>query len=628
MANTKRKKLTISIVTRGRDCCLSKCVNRLLEQDCSEVFIHIIDNNDKPLPCTSEKVKYFHEKHVGIPYARNRALAECHTPFMAFIDDDCLPSKNWIQQTLRAINKHPSSAFIIGQTKLLNHGYFPQNNFKRYLTWFNSNIKKKGQFACLGIDTKNIVFNIKKISGINFDTNFSIFEDVDFGVELNQRGLTGHYFPKMVVEHPEVSSPIKIITKNFHRGRFKFFIEQKWGNADNYQPLTIFQLVLNTIRDPVSFFSQVTEYSFGLGFQQSKYHPNPEKLITIVNSIDHSANGERARETYQFLKKNGQNVITFDSRKAFDRVTDNILSIFEFPTAFLKYRFFRFLKFSLHLSVDHHFIFSEFNLRSQTINKYLQSVGTKIAIFQCSEDIACIPNKNYYSFYDSPTIFSEENKNHAIKDIESKAFHCGDFVSFHWYSFLKLAKKKGYNISHPYILNWGCKPFLSENNILFSEHHEIVYLGSTDSPWINPPLLSRLQSDSKTPIRIFGYGKPVPGSVHSGFMNNLSDLKRYKFGLITITNDELRNNGFSAKHLLYISYGLPVLCPEWRQDKLLEPATIYYNEKNFNQQIKKYSQKKEWLKKHHAAIKLSQELAWDKTLQPLLTKIKSIYEEE
>ena len=106
-------------------------------------------------------------------------------------------------------------------------------------------------------------------------------------------------------------------------------------------------------------------------------------------------------------------------------------------------------------------------------------------------------------------------------------------------------------------------------------------------------------------------------------MKNLNDLSQYQFGLITITDDLLRNHGFSAKYLSYLEYGLPVLCPEWRRDKLLEPATIYYNEKNFNQQIKKYFQEKLWTKKHLAALKLSRQLNWQKNLQPLLSSLST-----
>jgi hypothetical protein len=42
-------------------------------------------------------------------------------------------------------------------------------------------------------------------------------------------------------------------------------------------------------------------------------------------------------------------------------------------------------------------------------------------------------------------------------------------------------------------------------------------------------------------------------------------LLSYQAGLITCTRDELRRDGFSAKHLQYLAHGLPVLAPEWRR---------------------------------------------------------------
>jgi hypothetical protein len=110
-------------------------------------------------------------------------------------------------------------------------------------------------------------------------------------------------------------------------------------------------------------------------------------------------------------------------------------------------------------------------------------------------------------------------------------------------------------------------------------------------------------------------------------MKNLDNISNYQFGLLTFTNDQLRNSGFSAKHLTYISYGLPILCPEWRQDPILKSATIYYNENNFQKQIEKYSQKKLWQKKHQAALKLAQKLNWETTLEPIIPIIYKIQNE-
>ncbi|HKZ42287.1 MAG TPA: hypothetical protein VJ044_15090, partial [Candidatus Hodarchaeales archaeon] len=113
---------------------------------------------------------------------------------------------------------------------------------------------------------------------------------------------------------------------------------------------------------------------------------------------------------------------------------------------------------------------------------------------------------------------------------------------------------------------------------------------------------------------------------YKGYLKKHSHLADYQFGLITITNDPLRKIGFSAKHLLYVSYGLPVLCPIWRQDKTLEPATIYYNKHNFNERVRKYCTETLWREKHEAAMRLARQMPWRKTLRPLVKRIDEYFQ--
>jgi len=131
---------------------------------------------------------------------------------------------------------------------------------------------------------------------------------------------------------------------------------------------------------------------------------------------------------------------------------------------------------------------------------------------------------------------------------------------------------------------------------------------------------------TKNPIDIYSYQQSnLEYKIKTlGYLKDLSKLNQYQFGLITISKDKLRSNSFSAKHLTYISYGLPVFCPEWRRDPLLKSATIYYNENNFESQFKKYSQKKFWDQLHQSTLKLAQKLNWNQTLLPILSIIYQI----
>jgi hypothetical protein len=94
-------------------------------------------------------------------------------------------------------------------------------------------------------------------------------------------------------------------------------------------------------------------------------------------------------------------------------------------------------------------------------------------------------------------------------------------------------------------------------------------------------------------------------------------LADYQFGLITTSLDELRRDGFSAKHLDYIAYGLPVLVPEWRRHLDLLRGSLPYSEETFASTIEQHSDETSWQAASDEAYAQAEQLTWARTLQPL-----------
>ena len=612
----------------------------VIDNDYQKSAKKIVSRFKKLLP-----VVWIHEKKVGIPHARNRALLNCRTKYLAFVDDDCLLDSKWTFQALKSISSHSEVTFVIGKTKLQN----PNNivalaQFKSYTEWFQQNINPKNNLInSQALDTKNIVLNLKKINHLRFDPRFKIFEDIDFGLQFKQKKLTGIYNPKMLIFHSEEVNFFKAIKKNYLRGQFRYQLYQKWDNFDHFYPFSFSSIPINVLRllKPLRWklpelISLVLNYVFDLGYLQAKYHPNPHNnLISLTNSYDQAANEERIKHIFDFLSTHKFSPLKFDSQKEFDLVTGSLRSVFIYPINFISYRFYRWLKFHFRLKVDDQLFYHKLLLRGQITRRYLIRSHTKIAIIQHPEDLfAAISPHPYKVIYDSPTIYSQEiilsqkygsHIQNKITSLENKIFQESDIVSFHWYSFFKLAQKLNLTISHPLVLNWGCQPPHNLKFAQFSSQPKIIYIGKLNSDWINPKLLLQIQNTSPVAVDIFSYETPsLPNLKTKGFLSDLNRLNQYQFGLITISNDQLRNNGFSAKYLNYLEQGLPVLCPDWRQDKLLKPATIYYNEKNFNQKIRQYTNPGLWQRKHLAALKLSRKLTWGKNLTPLLKIIPQL----
>jgi len=626
---SKLNTLTIVVVTYRRSIHLIRCIESILKQKHLPKQIYIIDNDYQKSAKhvynkykQTKNLKYFCEPQKGISKARNLALKTCRTKYIAFIDDDCQLSSNWSQIVFDLIKK-TNLTFFQGniQTKSTNNKLVTVQQ-KTYQEWINKPYS---------LDTKNLIINLKVIkkNNICFDPDLPIFEDVDFGLQIKKHHLKGKFIKDLTVKHQEISNLKVLIKKYYFRGKIKYVLNKKWNNFDNFKPNFISNLK-NILKKPKDILSVIFNQCFNFGFLVAKlrsYTPN-YNTITIVNNIDKSANGERCSKITNFLKTNGYQVELVNSQKIFEKEIKNKFNCLYQPIIYPLYRLLRHLYYQSHKKItpSSYIFYLELIVRGKIIKRYLQKKQTKLAIIQYPEDITVgLESNNFKIIFDLPTIYSEETKNHQIFKLENKIFKKNIPICFHWYSILNYAKKINLKPKNNFILNWGCNSQIKISQ--YSSYPKIVHIGNLNSPWVNQKLLKRIQT--KTPIDIYSYEKPniLYNIKMLGFLKNLSKLSQYQFGLITISKDQFRKNSFSAKHLTYFSYGLPVFCPEWRKDPLLAPATIYYNEDNFEKQFKKYSQKNLWVKKHQAAIKIAKKLDWKKTLIPLLNVIYKIENE-
>lgn len=586
--------LTIAVLTYRRQKQLELCLKSIKDQKFQPKDILVIDS---------------FKRKTSIPISRNIALNKCQTKYLAFVDDDCILDKNWINSGYRFLKSHPKLAYVVGQTKLLNpQSTLALSQYSSYQNWFSHHHT---------LDTKNVIFNLSLIKDLRFDPKFKIFEDIDFSLQLKAANIYGLYCPKMIVHHPELTSPWKVIKKSYVRGKFKSILDQKWGSYDDFVPTPL--TLLNFIRRPFDCI-------FTLGYL---FDPPPK--TTIVTNPDLGANGERLEAITSFLRKNRRVFSTINSELLFDQVTSSKKYLLIYGPSWFVYKLNKFINDRFHWDRSAQIKISAFNLRAKIVHRQLLKHHTNLAILSYPEDMAVclIPLRPYRTLYDSPTIYYRELELantfssfaiNSIKTIESGVYKNSDFVCFHWYTYFDLAKKYKLKIKHPLILNWGCPPkslFTAPPSLA----PKIVHLGKLNSYWSNPKLLSDISQ--KVKVDIYSYESPSPRYYSSlknfkGYLSSHDTLSKYHFGLVSLSTDDLRSAGFSAKYLLYLSYGLPILCPSWRRDPLLSPATIYYNETNIQKVIVRYQDKKLWLKKHQAALKLAKKLNWDNTLLNLL----------
>ncbi|MCG8527241.1 MAG: glycosyltransferase [Opitutales bacterium] len=114
--------LSIAICTFNRGDVLKLCLDSLKAQTVpnSEFEVIIVDNNstDNTPQLVNEYVCekdspfiYVQEKKVGLSHARNHVIEIARSPYVAYLDDDAIAPKNWIEVALKIIEDEKPDAY-------------------------------------------------------------------------------------------------------------------------------------------------------------------------------------------------------------------------------------------------------------------------------------------------------------------------------------------------------------------------------------------------------------------------------------------------------------------------------------------------------------------------------------
>ena len=173
------------------------------------------------------RFRYFLEKNQGLSYARNRALDECTTDYIAFLDDDAKASEQWLEYVVRSfIEPDPSPAIVGGKIDLYFEGEKPDwaDEFMhgQYLpcVWSGLDFGDQPRFMQPneGAVGANIAYSVKvlKSKGIQFPVDLGRIgnnllggEEGDVSRKLVAAGFRSYYHPTRQGGPPGTRIPIK-----------------------------------------------------------------------------------------------------------------------------------------------------------------------------------------------------------------------------------------------------------------------------------------------------------------------------------------------------------------------------------------------------------------------------------
>jgi len=244
--------LSITICTYNRIEYLKKCLKSVLDQTQGNksIEINIIDNNstDNTKSYISEiqkkypEVNYYVEHKQGISFARNLSFEVCKGMFLAFVDDDAVINKNWLEALLNEL-KNQNENIIYGGPIYPNFESIPEDwidkdyfirKFKDTVGFLGT-IKSKEGFSggnmCIA---KNLFLKSEKFNTEIGMTggNLGLGEEPDFFYKLimKNKDVKLYNISEMSITHSEASYKLE---KEYLRDRIIL-------NANQFTKRTIF----------------------------------------------------------------------------------------------------------------------------------------------------------------------------------------------------------------------------------------------------------------------------------------------------------------------------------------------------------------------------------------------------
>ena len=218
-------KVNIVIPSITTDSRLVRCLNGIQNLNYNNFFVTLVLDDKKNLSTLKKfkfKIKILILKKANMSKKRNVATKRFNSNFVAFIDSDACPSKNWLTDAINEIKSKKIE--IIGGPNIP----FKDQNFWQKISYFCKrsffvtahynfiNYKSKSRY-CEFLHSSNFIIRKKLYLSIDgMDENLYIGEDHDFFYRLNEKfkDLKVYFENKVFVYHED--------------REFKFFLMQRF----------------------------------------------------------------------------------------------------------------------------------------------------------------------------------------------------------------------------------------------------------------------------------------------------------------------------------------------------------------------------------------------------------------
>jgi len=245
------------IIPTIRETLLAKVLPAVLSQDYPEDRYEVLVIEDGTKSKVKELVdslsvssgvspRYFWQKHGGPAKARNFGISQAAGEVVAFIDDDCLPPRNWLSLLIAGFAEYPEAVAVGGYMEA-PEALLVNNVFAQFEAYQTHQVYKAGSFPVLaGFDcpaggSNNLAYrkNVFLEFG-GFDESFPLpaGEDADLKKRVADAGYKFLYLP-IKVTHLQQYNLKRFVRQSVMRGRGAVLFERKHGGWEGVGGLAL-----------------------------------------------------------------------------------------------------------------------------------------------------------------------------------------------------------------------------------------------------------------------------------------------------------------------------------------------------------------------------------------------------
>jgi len=207
--------ITVVVPTRNRAERIRENVSSVLANAYPDFRVLVVDQSDddrtertvREMASSDGRLRYVRQSGTGAARARNLGAWEASDPLVAFVDDDCIVARDWLQSIAESFAKHPEVSMVYGQVKVPPDVEIGENHLPN-LTFEDARICRPDQpFVLFGMSA-NLAVRRHFFEGLGgFDEMLGVGapmragEDFDLQYRAHLAGGTIGIFPEVCVDH-------------------------------------------------------------------------------------------------------------------------------------------------------------------------------------------------------------------------------------------------------------------------------------------------------------------------------------------------------------------------------------------------------------------------------------------